>query len=115
MNRKTHKKGRNWLRSRAMFMPEMFRPTLPKLTVSLLFMAVLFLSVLIDLPDWLFGPLTMGLAWPLLWLTSNCNGEKVCTDVSSFVGLMLSLFYWYFTASLVTAILQVVSRHETKH
>ena len=99
-------------RSRALFVPEMFRPTLPKLTVSLLFMAVLFLLVLIDVPEWLLNPLTTLLAWPLLLLSSNCTGdlEYVCTQASSFAGLLLTLFYWYFTASLATAVYQSVKK-----
>lgn len=99
-------------RSRALFVPEMFKPTLEKLTVSLLFMALLFLFVLVDVPDWLFSPVTLVLAWPLLWLTGSCSGEfeYVCTQASSFIGLLLTLFYWYFTASLVTAVYQIAGR-----
>ncbi len=99
-------------RSRALFVPDMFRPTLEKLTVSLLFMALLFLLVLVDVPDWLFNLLTTLLAWPLLWMSSNCVGEfeYVCTQASSFIGLMLTLFYWYFTASLFTAVYRLLVR-----
>ncbi|MFH1200587.1 MAG: hypothetical protein V1708_05970 [Candidatus Micrarchaeota archaeon] len=110
-------KAAHHLRSRALFVPEMFRPTLEKLTVSLIFMAVLFLMVITDVPDWLFSPLTLLLAWPLLWLSGNCAGETAyaCTQASSFIGLLLTLFYWYFSASLLAAIIRVFSRHETAH
>ncbi len=99
-------------RSRALFVPEMFRPTMSKLTVSLLFMAVLFLLVLVDVPEWLLNPLTTLLAWPLLLLSGSCAGELeyVCTQASSFIGLMLTLFYWYFTASLATAVYHSVKK-----
>ena len=99
-------------RSRALFVPEMFKPTLEKLTVSLAFLAVLFLLLLLDVPDWLFGPVTTVLAWPLLWLAGGCQGEfeHACTQASSFIGLLLTLFYWYFTASLFSEIFKAMGR-----
>lgn len=92
---------------------EFLQPTLEKISLAFFFLFVVFLGLLVELPEWIYLPLMTILAWPLLGLAQLCGQSDLeCQNAASFVGLMLSLFYWYLAACFLSWALEQTATEE---
>ncbi|MBU1197088.1 hypothetical protein KJ765_01100 [Candidatus Micrarchaeota archaeon] len=87
-----------------------FKPTVGKLTLALVLMVILFLLLIIDLPENVYQAILMIIAWPLFFVAGQCGVETECLQPASFIGVLLMVFYWYVTASLLEGIFGAKSK-----
>ncbi len=86
---------------------DFIQPTLEKISIAFFFLFVVFLGLLVDLPEWIYLPLMTILAWPLLGLAQLCGQSDLdCQNAASFVGLFLSLAYWYLASCFLAWVLE---------
>ncbi|HLC48145.1 MAG TPA: hypothetical protein VJI13_03645 [Candidatus Norongarragalinales archaeon] len=94
---------------------EFLQPSLEKISLAFFMLFVVFLGLLIDIPEWAYLPLMTILAWPLLGLAQLCGQSDLeCQNAASFVGLLLSLLYWYLAACFLSWALENVQAEEAE-
>ncbi|MFH0972002.1 MAG: hypothetical protein V1835_05560 [Candidatus Micrarchaeota archaeon] len=82
---------------------EFLKPTLEKISLAFFLLFIVFLGLLIDIPEWIYIPLMTILAWPLVGLAQLCGQSDLeCQNAASFIGLILSLIYWYLAACFLS-------------
>ncbi len=82
---------------------EFLQPTLEKISLAFFLLFIVFLGLLIDLPEWVYLPIMTILAWPLLGLVQLCGPTDMeCQNGATFVGLIMSLLYWYLASCFIS-------------